>query len=134
MRLYSFVNFYLSSIQQGIQTAHCVSNLFAECEGSKTPAGRVLYDWAENHKTIITLNGGNNQSILEAHQVLVSYGAELNLPVTIFYEDDQSLGGIATSCAIVVPDTVYERSMPQSPSLDPEEELYRFLSAHSLAR
>jgi len=27
MRLYTFVNYYLSSIQQGIQTAHIVSEM-----------------------------------------------------------------------------------------------------------
>lgn len=134
MRLYTFVNFYLSSIQQGIQTAHCVSNLFVMFNDTTTPEGHALHDWGTNHKTIITLNGGNNQTIHETYQHLLDLGGQLNLPVTIFYEDEQSLGGIATSCAILVPEYIYDGVYPEEQIQAADMELHQLLRSHSLAR
>ena len=44
MRLYSFVNYYLSPLQHGLQTAHCVSELSL----IQSPVERKMYeDWAQ---------------------------------------------------------------------------------------
>lgn len=63
LRLYTFVNFYLSSIQQGIQSAHVVSNLFVDYRGVKSKAAQLLWKWAEGSKTMIVLNGGTAADI-----------------------------------------------------------------------
>lgn len=107
MRLYSLTNMYLSPIQQGIQTAHAVHDLFIENLDPTTPAAKKLTEWAMSHKTIIVLNGGNSASLLEAATNLRSLATRLNLPMTTFYEDEQSLNGAMTCVAIVVPEDIY---------------------------
>ena len=106
-RLYSFVNFYLSSIQQGVQTAHLVSELFAETTDKKKL--KVLKDWAKNDKTIIILNGGANADILETFDKLTLINDTLSwsAPIGRFKEDKDSLGGLTTCCGIVVPESVW---------------------------
>lgn len=101
MRLYSFVNYYLSSLQQGLQTAHIVSELFA-CH-SDNP---LLHEWAQYHKTIIILNGGNSESIWNIFQQIADSG--VNLPFAVFSEDHQSLNNAITACGILVPHHIYE--------------------------
>lgn len=141
MRLYTFSNFYLSPIQIGIQTAHVVSELFAQyCRGEVVNA-RVLMDWTANHKTIICLNGGNNAGVLSTYERLEVIGERLRLPYAKFHEDEQSLGGIVTCCGIVVPQTIYDhatmlRATPEyiSQLTDHEEQLALLLNQYSLAR
>ena len=101
MRLYTFVNYYLSSLQQGLQTAHVVSELFVHY-----PNDALLNDWAQNHKTIVILNGGNSQSIWEICMRLATH----NLPRGIFEEDAQSLNCAVTACGVIVPAHIYEFS------------------------
>jgi hypothetical protein len=111
MRLYTFGNYYLSSIQQGIQAAHLTAELFTkytnELRDVHTPDG-VLYEWATNHKTMVCLNGGNNSELAEISDKLFFLGKALGLPSTEFREDVDSLGGITTCCGIVVPTYLYE--------------------------
>lgn len=109
MRLYTFVNFYLSSIQQGIQTAHLVHELFTKYKApiTKSSKSKMLYDWANNHKTIITLNGGANEDIEDVFKRL-SIPKMHNYPFASFNEDHFSLGGVMTCCGIVVGPEVYE--------------------------
>ena len=65
LRFYCFVNFYLSSMQQGIQTGHAAVDIvrkytcgelkfFNEVTPRKTS---LVTKWADDHKTFITLNG-----------------------------------------------------------------------------
>ena len=107
LRLYSFVNFYLNSISQGIQTAHLVHDLFLKYESNSAPKN-VLHDWANNHKTIIVLNGGMNSDILAKAEQLLDLGVALGLPQAYFREDSNSLGDLMTCCGIVCPSWVYD--------------------------
>lgn len=107
MRFYSFTNFYLSSIQQGIQPAHCIADMFVKY-ADESPQRAMLYDWAGNHKTMVCLNGGNSAGIREIYDVLQELGTVLELPFCKFHEDEQSLDCTMTSCGIVVPQPVYE--------------------------
>ena len=108
MRLYSFCNMYLSSIQQGIQTAHLVSNMFAKYANMRgKPEHHMLFKWANDHKTIIVLNGGTKENIQNIFNELW-LNADLNLPYDKFHEDEDSLGGIVTCCGIIVPEEMYE--------------------------
>jgi hypothetical protein len=107
MRLYSFTNFYLSSIQQGIQPAHCISDLFVKY-ADESAERAVLLDWATNHKTMICLNGGNAAGIREIYANLTALGGAIQLPFVKFHEDAQSLDGALTSCAIVIPQPIYD--------------------------
>ena len=99
MRAYFFTNRYLSSIQHGIQTAHCVAELFVKYNHevfSNTVQDGQLYSWAENDKTIIVLNGGSNEDLITGfaagrplHVVVAESPAE-RIIVTV-YEPDATL-------------------------------------------
>lgn len=114
LRLYTCVNFYLSSIQQGIQSAHVVSDLFTEYS-TKTKPGRTLNTWAKKHKTMIVLNGGMNSDLEADVQALYDIGVEETFALTHFEEEPAALGraqtatkGQTTAWGIVLPDTIFE--------------------------
>jgi hypothetical protein len=124
LRLYSFVNFYLSSIQQGIQTGHVAVELVRKY--SKEPFGNgvvsgLALDWADHHKTFITLNGGNNASLIKIRELAM----QCRWPFAVFHEDEQSLDNLLTAVAIVVPESVYNAKR-----VDPagEVEVYEWVS------
>ena len=119
-RLYSFVNYYLSQIQQGIQTAHIVSELMSEASTSvksisSNPlvqeiefdkADIMVHEWADSHKTIIVCNGGNRDGLVEV--VALFNDNENRFPWTTFHEDEQSLSGALTAVGIVLPEEIYD--------------------------
>jgi hypothetical protein len=109
LRLYTFVNFYYSSIQQGIQSAHVVSDLFTEYT-AKTKAGKILIDWAENHKTMIVLNGGMYSDLINDSEALYDCGVHELFPMTHFIEEPDAVGGssgVMTAWGIVLPESIY---------------------------
>jgi hypothetical protein len=103
MRFYSFTNWMLRPIQQGIQPGHAAVELFVKYHHSSVV--KILYDWAENYKTFMCMNGGNNADLLE----LWSFVDDINnpYPYAAFYEDEQSLNGTMTSIGIVLPEKIY---------------------------
>ena len=72
MRAYYFGNFYLSSIQQGIQAGHVTHELFVKYPDRHIPAsqGDRLWEWAEHHKTMILLNGGMASRLMDTEHFL----------------------------------------------------------------
>ena len=100
MRFYAVGNMYLSSIQQGIQAAHCLGEMVLEHTGNK-----MFEDWLSVHKTLICVNSGNNKSLSDFYD-LVRY--QKQFPVAKFHEDEQSMGGMLTCVGIVVPKEIYE--------------------------
>jgi hypothetical protein len=105
MRLYTFVNHYLSPIQHGIQTAHVVAEMFIKYGRYTNSNQYQLYrDWADNHKTIIVCNGGfasNIQTIVETFETQDIY------PFAHFHEGVNELNGALTAVGIVVPEFIY---------------------------
>lgn len=127
MRCYHFGNFYLSSIQQGIQAAHAQMELFIKYKeidlyeyglsaGNNPPVhiceaaekADMLFDWAKNHKTMVCLNGGALQDLKNIEELMESL--ENKYPWSTFYEDEYSLGAILTNVAIVLPEEIYENA------------------------
>ena len=96
LRLYSFCNFYLSSIQQGIQTGHAAVDLVRLYAGSE-----MVADWADNWKTFIILNGGDNDGVQAAGQIIFESG----FPHMHFAEP--GLGGIKTCWTVVLPESIF---------------------------
>src|SRR5271167_740197 len=99
LRLYSFVNFYLSSIQQGIQTGHAAVDLVRKYADRNrynsdiTPENvEMVANWADNHKTFIVLNGGDLKSMCTLLVTLEKCG----FPFVDFHESSDALGGIMT--------------------------------------
>ena len=111
-RLYTFINFYLSQIQQGIQTAHIVHELFMKYRVMSSAAPGRLDEWATNHKTIIVLNGGEGRSIAEMLEVTKPLAAKMDLPFADFHEDE-GLGNIRTGFGIVLPEEIYDAKYEQ---------------------
>lgn len=120
MRAYFFTNFYLNTISQGIQPAHCLVDMLMFYHQTKPNSFETdaLNEWATNHKTIICLNGGAHQDIEEIHQELIRIGTTLRLPVGAFCEDQYSLAGIKTCCGIIVPENIYTLAADRSRGLD----------------
>lgn len=109
MRLYSFVNFYLSSIQQGIQTGHLSDNITVKYQLDNAQNGATPHEaWIRNHKTYYVMNGLDLKNIKSIYALLETYCPQLNLPFDKFHEDEDSLGGIMTCCGVVVPETFYD--------------------------
>lgn len=134
MRFYSVGNMYLSSIQQGIQAAHCVAEIMAS-ENLHRERTLSIIDWAHDHKTIICLNGGNSKSLNDFYD-LVRYQSQF--PVAKFHEDDASLGGILTCVGIIVPEKIYNADLDDPYLLDrlgsDGSEIARALRSMPLAR
>lgn len=94
MRLYSFVNSYLSPLQHGLQTAHLVAELSRD-------QNQLFQDWASQHKTIIILNGGNQISLIDLFTLLDMMPPYSDLHYGAFREDFVSLNGCLTCVGFV---------------------------------
>jgi len=105
LRLYTFTHFMLSPIQQGIQPGHALGDLMLEGALGDSNGSEMLYDWAENHKTMICLNGGNSKSLKEHYSFIDS--KDNPFPYCKFHEDEDSMEGIMTSIAIVLPARIF---------------------------
>lgn len=107
LRCYAFVNFYLSSIQQGIQHGHAAVDLVrkyrADGQLFHTLQAEMVAEWADNHKTFITLNGGNFEGIVHSLDVL----DKVDFPYCTFHEDHASLCGLMTCVAVVLPEGIF---------------------------
>lgn len=109
LRLYTFCNFYLSSIQQGIQSAHVTHSLFVKYPSVKS--NEMLWDWAKHARTMIVLNGGANTDVHESFNLVSKLNLEYEgrvLPFESFNEDEMSLGGVMTCWGIVLPRQIYD--------------------------
>lgn len=108
MRAYFFGNMYLSSIQQGIQSAHVVAEMFTIYNARHLDGTKVnsLYDWAENHKTMILLNAGYSTTIRELVNFFMN--VENPYPWAKFNEGQDALDGALTCAGIVLPEKIYE--------------------------
>ena len=107
MRFYGFGNYYLSSLQQGLQSAHVIGELFTQYEQNTEQFG-IVHDWAKNHKTMVLLNGGNSAALQELFDFFQKFQTQgMTLPFAKFHEDEQSLGGALTYVGIVVPEKYY---------------------------
>lgn len=105
MRCYHLCNMYLSSIQQGIQSAHAQMELFNKYVCSDDPQEDMLFDWSSNYKTMIVLNGGYLSTMENALEFFNQY--DNPYPFAPFYESKEALGGILTNIAIVLPEKIY---------------------------
>jgi hypothetical protein len=101
LRLYSFVNYYLSDLQRGLQTAHLVSEIFTKYILSNDNIATILNKWACKDKTIIILNGGNCEDLMHKYNILNKIS---EYPFAMFCEDKNSLNGALTCIGIIFPE------------------------------
>ena len=103
-RAYFLTNMYLSSIQNGIQTAHCTAEFYVKY-GINTPKGKIVYDWASQDKTMIVLNGGYCSALRDFAEFLNN---DLNpFPWATFNESQEALDGALTATGIILPEDTY---------------------------
>ncbi len=104
-RFYFFTNFYVSSIQKGIQAGHCAVELmngkFRDCQ--------ITREWATNDKTFIILNGGAQPELENILEILNKESAKGNitLPYAHFVED-AGLNHAMTCVGLIVPKRIYD--------------------------
>ena len=107
MRIYHFGNFYMSSIQQGIQAAHCQMEMFLKYNaiGANKDSKKMLYEWARYHKTMICLNAGANKEMHEIRAILED--TENPYPWSYFKEEEEAMAGMLTNLAVILPEKIY---------------------------
>jgi len=114
LRMYSFTNFYMHTIQQGIQPGHAAVELFVKysLHGKRTTdiigesQRDMLYDWAKNWKTFICLNGGDNSGVQEMFEFLSD--PQNPYPWSPFHESEAALNGVMTTVAVVLPARIFD--------------------------
>lgn len=122
MRAYFFGNMYLSSIQQGIQAAHVVAEMFIRCgsvEAATNGTQSILHQWADEHKTMVLLNAGYSQEI---YNLIDFFKDKTNpFPWASFKEGTDALDGALTCVGIILPEEVYNaaRALREGPKGDP---------------
>lgn len=116
LRMYGLTNYQLTGIQKGIQFLHGVVEY---SQMSKRLGGDVLStydDWADNHKTVVLLNGGtSNHSVNRYHDGEFSGTMEQNLErlneigITneTFYEPD--LNDMLSAVVFIVDERVFNK-------------------------
>lgn len=105
MRFYGFGNYYLSSLQQGLQSAHTVGELFVKYD-SHSEQNAMVFDWAKNHKTMVLLNGGNSSDLHSLFEFLSD--PQNPYPFVKFHEDESSLNGALTYVGMILPSRIYD--------------------------
>lgn len=134
LRLYSFVNYYLSDLQRGLQTAHLVSDLFSKYKFKSCGGVLILGTWAHEHKTIMILNGGNCYGLSYIHDIIQEKNS--GYPFDFFTEDVASLNGALTCVGIIFPEFTKEEldsfaSIPDD--TDHFVDIMRLIRSHPLA-
>lgn len=123
---YCWVNkHYMKEIQYGIQTAHCISDM------SRLSFGQEIYgEWADKHKSILIFDGTNSGTVRRIYEI-IQYVARnfakhgIEIPHTIFREDQESLDGATTACGFIMPDVL--RRIDWTTSYNPQDALHQKL-------
>ena len=107
----------MSSIQHGIQTAHVVAEMFVKYgwspsgQPNQTPFDVSKFDqlirWAKDHKTVIVLNGGDADDLIDLRAFLDS--PDNPYPHAFFEESPGAMNGCLTSVGIVLPERMYDK-------------------------
>lgn len=108
-RGYFFGNMYLSSLQQGLQAAHVIQKMSTRYSMLHSDiASKIFFDWCNDDRTIILLNGGAQrdlQDLASKLNLLTRHGTVY--PVNYFEEEESALNGAVTSVGIVLPERIY---------------------------
>lgn len=115
-RSYHLGNYYMSSIQQGIQAAHAQMELFNKYGSIKIKSPTkdhmqklgYLYTWSINHKTMICLNGGANKELNQAWEIVDNENNPY--PYSVFTESKDAMNGMLTNVCFVIPSRIFQTS------------------------
>jgi hypothetical protein len=140
-RFYSFANLAIMPLQKGLQTAHLVSEVFVKYMYSSSAQAPITFEWAQNHKTVIILNGGFHGDLISLYETLDPLAEELGLPVVKFHEDEQTMNKMCTTVGIIVPSDIYNLEITFDPQTQdiwaedftPQQQLKAIISKYKLA-
>ncbi len=105
LRAYFFQIMYLQGIHAGIQTQHTTAEMFVKYLPFEHKCSDMLYDWANNHKTTIILNGGYAAN-LELLEALLS-DPQNPYPWAAFCESQEALRNCITNVGIILPEKIF---------------------------
>lgn len=107
LRLYTLSHYMIGQMAKGIQTLHSTVRLFVEYDKDSSQY-EMLKEWAENHETVIHLNGGISPELNELYEflTLVDDSGEMPFPYAKFHEDE-SLGKLMTAISMVLPGRIF---------------------------
>lgn len=106
----------LSGMAKGIQPQHSTVNLFKKYVPNPSNNEEVtviepvdpcdmLWDWALNHETIVSLNGGITPELMD----MIEFLEYDNCPYPwAYFREDESLGELVTSISLVLPERIYD--------------------------
>ncbi len=112
LRVYFFQNMYLQGIHAGIQSQHTTAEMFVKYLPFQHQGSDILYNWANNYKTTIVLNGGMQGDLEEAIKVFDT--KDNPYPWAFFKESEYALGGALTNVGIILPEKIYNAPNPFS--------------------
>lgn len=104
LRAYFFNNMYFSGIHAGIQSQHTTAEMFTKYNRDACQYD-MLFDWADNHKTTVVLNGGIQTDLMELQAIFSS--KDNPYPWAYFNESKEAANGCLTNVGIIVPEKVY---------------------------
>lgn len=104
--VYVFTHRYLNTMQQGIQSAHAIVELFNKYEPYQQYRRRVV-EWAAHHKTIRILDAGSGEKFNHTYQWYEKFVKFFNLPYAEFSEPDiQNM--VTAFCFVVLDDNIMD--------------------------
>lgn len=103
-RMYSMVLRQLNPMQKGIQSLHAVVEYgeMVKSGNIDTTVKKAYNKWAKEDKTMIVLDGGVSDDLIEATWFL----SDNNIPFTVFHEPD--LYGVITSICFLADERVWD--------------------------
>ncbi len=108
MRAYFLCNSWLSGIQKGIQGAHALTELVMGLNNETPDFSKTFYKWAKDHKTMIFLEGGSQENLMDWIDFLNTQDEDKVIPYNLFQEDEESLNECVTAVVIIAPGHICE--------------------------
>jgi len=132
MRAYFFAHTYLSSLQKGLQAAHCLAEIERRCKDIDIGVTHYL-PWVHRHKTIIILSGGDCTVLNNLSDRLALSWPKMRIPWSYFNED-ASLNFAITCVGAIVKEEVYSCPDPVGMLTAEEQWLHSEIWSRSLAQ
>lgn len=119
---YFWGNFYMATIQQGIQGMHVVGKMSQNVTDENKESFKR---WAGQDFTVQLMNGGDHESLNEFVEFLDIYAPDKYI-WSSFYESEGALNQSTSSVGIILPDWVADPSHPPMSYDDSfEADMYR---------
>jgi hypothetical protein len=124
-RAYIFSHTMLKPICAGVQSAHCLAEMFADYTEVSSSENHVLHNWAKSHKTIILLDGGVTDNLVRINSIIRVLCSSVGLPFAHFNESNEYADGILTSVGFIID------ANHSATDFDSIEEIFEYLVHHT---